>query len=201
MKNLFLTLIIIISGNLFAQENYKIEIDGKTSEIELDKSHELKIDNKIHKIKVSLKDTLTYKNGNLSFQYLKDYKVASTKLDEGIEQLMIITADGSGIIIQLYENMNPQLLNEIMLNEVTKESIGYGYELERKDYERTLSSKQKVKINKAFLSYKDEVNIYEVTTFGKKDEGALVMTMKMDDNKDTEGQKLIDLLWSTLKYN
>ena len=186
MKNLFLTLIIIISSNSIAQENYKLEIDGKTTEIELDKNYEIKIDNKVHNIKVASKDTLVYTDNKISFKYLKNYKIATTELDEGIKQLMLMNADGSGIIIQIYSNMNPQLLNEIMLNEVTKESVSYGFKLERKDYERKLSSNQKIKINKAFLTYKDEINIYEVATFGTKDEGVLIMTMKMDNEKNSD---------------
>ena len=201
MKNLFLTLIIIISSNSIAQENYKLEIDGKTTEIELDKNYEIKIDNKVHNIKVASKDTLVYTDNKISFKYLKNYKIATTELDEGIKQLMLMNADGSGIIIQIYSNMNPQLLNEIMLNEVTKESVSYGFKLERKDYERKLSSNQKIKINKAFLTYKDEINIYEVATFGTKDEGVLIMTMKMDNEKNSDGQKLIDLTWNSFKYN
>jgi CYTH domain-containing protein len=201
MRNLFLTLLILISSKSIAQENYKLEIDGKTTEIELDKNYEIKIDNKIHNIKVTSKDTLIYTDDKISFKYLKNYKIATTELDEGVKQLMLMNADGSGIIIQIYSNMNPQLLNEIMLNEVTKESVTYGFKLERKDYERQLSSKQKIKINKAFLTYKDEVNVYEVATFGTKDEGVLIMTMKMDNETNSEGQKLIDLTWNTFKYN
>lgn len=201
MKNLFLTLLIIISSNSIAQENYKLEIDGKTTEIELDKNYEIKIDNKVHTIKVASKDTLVYTDEKISFKYLKNYKIATTELDEGIKQLMLMNADGSGIIIQIYSNMNPQLLNEIMLKEVTKESVTYGFKLERKDYERKLSSNQKIKINKAFLTYKDEVNVYEVATFGTKDEGVLIMTMKMDNETNSDGQKLIDLTWNTFKYN
>lgn len=201
MKKLFLTFIIIISCKSIAQENYKLEIDGKTTEIELDKNYEIKIDNKIHNIKVASKDTLIYKDDKISFKYLKDYKIATSQLDDGIKQMMVMTADGSGFIVQIYSNMNPSLLNEIMLNEVTKESVSYGFKLERKDYEKRLSSNQKIKINKAFLSYKDEINIYELATFGTKDEGVLIMTMRMDNEKNSEGQKLIDLAWNTLKFN
>lgn len=201
MKNLFFTLLIMISYHSFAQENYKIEIDGKTTEIELDKNYEIKINNTIHKIKVVSKDTLVYKDDKISFKYLKDFKISTTELEEGVKQLMLNTADGSGVLIQIYDNMNPSLLNEIMLSEITKESVGYGYELKRKDYERTLTSKQKINVDKAVLTYKDEINIYEVATLGTKDEGVLLMTMKMDNEKNSDGQKLIDLIWNTFKYN
>ncbi len=201
MKKILFTLIILIGYNLSAQENYKIEIDGKTTEISLDKNYEIKIGDKTHIVKVTSKDTLVYKDDKISFKYLKEYKITSSKLDEGITQLMINTADGSGVVIQIYDNINPSLLNELMMSEITKESIGYGYKMKRKDYERTIGSKQKVKVDKAELTYKDEINIYEVSTFGTKDEGILVMTMKMNNEKNSEGQKLIDLTWNSLNYN
>jgi hypothetical protein len=114
---------------------------------------------------------------------------------------MIATAEGSGIIIQKYATINPAHLNEMMINEVTKESIGYGYTMKREDYHKTLKSGQKIEIDKAVLTYKDEINIYEIATIGQKDEGVLIMTMRMDNNQTGQGVKLIDMLWKTLMLN
>lgn len=201
MKCKFVILIFLVSTLIYSQENYQIEINGKLTDIELNKNYELKVKNKTLSVKVSLKDTLTYNDKYVSFKYPDKYKITSTKVDEGIEQLVLITAEGSGFIIQEYMTMSPITMNELMINEVTKESINYGFVMKREDYDRTLNSGIKLKVNRAVLTYKDEVNIYEIATFGKKDEGILIMTMEMDDKGNSKGKQLIDMVWKTFEMH
>jgi hypothetical protein len=113
---------------------------------------------------------------------------------------MLMTAGGSGLIIQKYKSFNPTLLNELMINEVTKESVNYGFKLSRENYERILKSGQEIKVDKAVLTYKDDTNIYEVLSIGAKDEGVLVVTMRLDKIEDSKGEKLIELLWNSFEY-
>jgi hypothetical protein len=201
MKNTLLLVVVIlfITNSIYSQENFKIEINGKVFEIELDKDYELKINNDLLKINVKQKDTLSYSDESFDFKYPKEYKVGKTVIGAGIEQLFLMTAEGSGFIIQKYSSINPTTLNELMINEVTKESINYGYKLKREDYERVLTSGLKIKVDKAILTYNDEINIYEVASIGKKDSGLILMTMKMDESKKSLGKKLIDLIWNTLE--
>ena len=84
--------------------------------------------------------------------------------------------------------------------EVTKESVNYGFDLQREDYQRTLANGEVLNVQRAVLTYKDEINIYEIATLGAKDSGILVMTMAMDDNQFSQGRKIIELFWSTLQY-
>jgi len=130
---------LLASTIIFAQENYQIKINEKVIDVELDKNYEIKIKNKVFNVKVNIKDSLTYNDNMISFKYPKEYKVVSTKIDDGIQQLMLMTTEGSGVLIQKYSNMNPSMLNELMINEVTKESVNYGFEMKREDYVRTLN--------------------------------------------------------------
>lgn len=187
-----------MSTFMYAQKNYQIEINGEVMDISLNENFEAIVKNKTLNIKVSLKDTLTYSDDYLSFNYPKDYKISKTKIDEGIEQLILMTGEGSGFIIQEYRTMNPSMLNELMLNEVTKESVNYGFELKREDYMKSLKNGLELKINRAYLTYKDEVNIYEITSIGLKDEGVLLMSMEMNNLENSDGKHLIDMIWKTL---
>lgn len=199
MKYLMLILTLSLTNLIYSQENYKIEINGKVFELELNKDYELNIDNDLLKINVKQKDTLMYSDDFFNFKYPKEYKVVKTIIDEGIEQLIVMTAEGTGFIIQKYSTLNPTMLNEFMISEVTKESVNYGFKLKREDYERVLTSGLKIKVDRAVLTYNDEVNIYEITTIGKKDSGLLLMSMEMDDSKNSFGKKLINLIWDTLE--
>jgi hypothetical protein len=199
--NKYIIIVALLSSLvLFSQEDYQVEMNGEKLDIELNKGYEFKVKGKKIILKFTMKDTLTYKDDFFSFKYTKDFKIAKTEIEEGIEQLMLMTAGGSGLIIQKYKSFNPTLLNELMINEVTKESVNYGFKLSRENYERTLKSGQEIKVDKAVLTYKDDTNIYEVLSIGAKDEGVLVVTMRLDKIEDSKGEKLIELLWNSFEY-
>jgi hypothetical protein len=198
LATLILFLFIFLQGS--AQEDYTIYIDGVPYKVALNNKYDVTLNGKKVSLSLKLNDTLTYSDQFVSFLYPSGFSVSRTQVDGGLEQVTILTADGSGLIIQKHTSLNPTTMNEMLLSEMTKESVGYGYVLTRQDYKKKIISGQTININKAVLKYKDEVNIYEVTSLGKKDEGVIVMTIKMDDDKTSAGQKLIDLMWSTLRF-
>ena len=199
MKLLLLTSALLCLNLSFSQNNYQIHINGETHDISLEKEFEVKIGKDMVKMMIASKDTLTYQDDMVRFNYPKEFQVQSVTIDAGIEQLMLMTADGSGFIIQKYKTIDPSMLNEMMMNEVTKESINYGFQLERKDYDRTLTGNTSIKVNKAVLTYKDETNTYEIASFGKKDQGLMLMSMKMYESGLTVGDNLISMIWDSLE--
>ena len=201
MKYLLTTLAIIMSLQAKCQEDYILKINGVTYNISLDKEYDISVGNQKLNFIFKQKDTLLYTDNLFSFQYPKGVKVSKTTIDDGITQIAIMTAEGSGLLIQSYASINPTLLNEIMLKELTKESISYGYESKRTDYKRNLKYGKEIDVNKAELTYKDDVNIYEVASIGKKDSGIIIVTMRMDNDLNNEGQKIIDLMWKSLHLN
>lgn len=200
MRLTLITLLAFFCVKSFSQNEYKIQINDTIFEISLDEEYKISLNGNDIDFKLSAKDTLIYKDDLYSFNYSKDYKIAHTKLDEGIEQIMLMTAEGTGILIQSYSNINPTMFNEMMISEVTKESLNYGFTMKREDYTRELVSGQELHVDKAILKYKDETNIYEIASIGKKDEGILVMTMIMDETMSEQGRKIIELMWNTLVY-
>lgn len=198
MKKLAILFIIVFSVNIYGQEDFILHINNQKMEIEPDKDYTVNVKGQEIKLNLSIKDTLIYKDEMLSFMYPKNYKVAKNDLGDGVTQFMIMNGEGSGYLIQKYTTMNPTMLNEMMLKELTKESISYGFELERKDYMKKLLTGNEVNIDRAVLTYKDEMNVYEVMSFGKKDEGILVVTMTMDSELSSESEKLISMMWNTL---
>jgi hypothetical protein len=198
MKFSLFTIIIFFSLGAQAQQDYILQINDSSFDISLDKPYNILLNGQKVNFKIKQKEILTYSTNLYNFSYSKDVKISKTEIDAGIEQISILTAEGSGLLIQKYETINPTSLNELMLTEMTKESINYGYKSKKTTYQRTLPSGQKVDVTRAELRYKDEVNIYEITSIGKKDEGILIVTMRLDEVKNTQGQKIIDLMWESL---
>ncbi|NRD20941.1 hypothetical protein HNV08_12865 [Winogradskyella eckloniae] len=197
--NLLLLMLLCIATTVNAQKDYVITIDGKSYDMALDGNQEVKIKGKLYNIGLKKKDTLLLDDAYFEMKYTKDHEVSRVDIDSDIEQIMLMTAGGSGLIIQKYGSFNPTMLQEMMLNEVTKESVSYGYELKREDYEKELSSGETVNILKAVLTYKGETEVYEVMAQGKKDEGIIVMTMNMNMGVKDGGEDMIQLMWNSLK--
>lgn len=200
MRLTLMTLLLILSLKSFSQEDYKLQINDTVFDISVDSDYTIDVKGREVRLRLIAKDTLIYSNDMYSFKYYKDHRVSHMKIDEGIEQIMLITVEGSGVLIQKFSMFNPTMLNEMMISEVTKESLSYGYEMQREEYKRKLKSGQEIRVDRAILKYKDETNIYEVATIGKKDEGILIMTMVMDEKLSEQGGKIIDLMWNSLIY-
>jgi hypothetical protein len=198
MRYLLLIIAIIPSLFLEAQEDYKILLNDTTINVGLDKKYEMVIDGKKINFQLQMNDLLEYDDSLFRFYYPKDFKISKLKIDSGIEQITILTAEGSGFLIQKYTTINPSGLNDMMLREITKENINYGYQLNREDYKRPLKSGQIIEINKADLSYKDKKTTYEIASFGRKDEGLIIITVLVDKNYSGQAKKVIELLWSSL---
>lgn len=194
-----LSLLILFFTKAHCQEDYTIEINGESFEISLDKEFQYQTKDGVKNILLKQKDTLTYNDEMFSFNFFKEYKVGKTKIEQGIEQLMLMTPEGDGFLIQKYSTINPENLKELMLGEVTKESINYGFEMERREYKHKLISGEDLNVIQAYLTYNDEVNIYEIASVGKKDSGLLIMAMRMNDTKNSIGEKLINLIWNSLE--
>jgi hypothetical protein len=200
MRNILIILTLLKGLYSEAQEDYKIRINDSSLAVSPDKEYQIVVNGQKINLMLMLNDTLRFDNSQCSFQHLKEYKVAKTELGKGIEQAVLLTAEGSGILIQSYLTINPTNLNETMLKEITKESLSYGYEMKREDYERTLKSGQQVKVDRAVLTYRGQRNIYEVMTIGKKDQGVLIVSLVINEEKSAQALGIIDLLWRSFVY-
>lgn len=201
MKSTLLIIAFFCSFTGYCQEDYILTINDSLLNVSLDKQYKFVVNGQTVNFSISSKDTLLFTDPFFRFSYPKDFKISKSKIDESIEQITMLSAEGTGIIIQKYGSLNPTSLNEMMLNELTKESVSYGFESKRSTSKKKLLSGQEVVVTKDVLRYKDEINIYEIVSYGKKDEGIIVVTLRMDDDKNTQGEKLIDLMWKTLRVN
>jgi hypothetical protein len=201
--NILLLVFLTTSFVLFSQnKNYILIIDGDSIAIDINQELKHSIKGKKIDLKLVQPKDLIYSDDLISFQYPNDLNVAKTPVDEDIEQLMVMKATGTGYMVQTYKSFNPTLLIDIMLNEITKESVSYGYSKEVKNFERKLSSGQTLKGKTARLEYKGEEEVYTVAAYGSKDEGILVMTMLFTDDNDRKADEgLLKQFFSSLKIN
>lgn len=199
MKTFFTTFCFLLFINCTAQENYEMKINGKTFDLELNKDYQISLNGREIIVFLKLKDTLLFDGGGYKFSYPSYLKVLTRELSAGITQSSILNAEGSGVIIQKYFSLDPSPLKEILLNEITKESKNYGYEVTRKVFKRKLKSNQELEVIQEKLTYLGESQIYEIASVSKKDSGLVIITMIQNAESDTEGLGLIRSIWETME--
>lgn len=177
---------ILIINNDSIQTNLNNELLYKTSSGE-----ELTI-------KIAQPELLKYSDDMIAFSYDKSLSVSNVEIDEGIEQCMIMKSTGNGFMVQKYRTIDPSSLTELMLNEIIKESINYGYSKTEKEFSKKLKSGQTIEGIQATLTYKGEKEVYTVATYGGKDEGVVVITMFLSEDY-ADDKEIIELFLETLE--
>ena len=204
MIKYIMTLGVLLMGAVClgqTQGNYLVIINNDSINIKLNNNVQYKTTSgEKLTIRVIQPDMLTYSDDFISFKYNKSLSFSNTKIDKGIEQCMIMKSTGNGFIVQKYKTINPSNLTQLMLNELIKESISYGYSKKEKKFKRKLISGQTIKGVQVTLKYKEEKQVFTVATYGEKDKGILVVTMLLNDDFK-EDQEIIKLFLKTLSIN
>ncbi len=197
---LALALTVISFAGISQEEgNYILVINNDSILINLDGSVDYKTPKgEALSIQLTQSDIQTYSDEMISFRHDKSLNVSNTMIEEGIEQCMILRSTGNGFMVQKYATFDPTGFVDIMVNELTKESVNYGYTKSEKPFKIKLRSGQTLEGVQATLKYKGEKEIYTVATYGEKDEGVLVVTMLLNDDFQ-EDKKIIDLFLETLE--
>jgi hypothetical protein len=202
MKKIQLLVVLLVCSFVYAQEgsNYTITINGESFEYSLGETIEYDAKKKGPlKISVSQKDNLTYNDGIIVFNHPKSFPISETQLDEGIKQITAINSSGMGFIIQEYEGINPSLMVDLMLNEVTKESVEYGYSETISSVEFNTKDNKVLKGKKSVLEYQGVVDEWVVVTYSWKDGGVLIATMAVDTTDPNVDANFADNFYKSLR--
>jgi hypothetical protein len=149
-------------------------------------------------VTLQLNEFTTYSGGIFSFVHPTSVAVAKTDLGDSVVQHLMASATGTLVIVQEYGSMNPVALNQLMLQELTKESVQAGGELAQEETTRTLADGKVVTGLKATVTSRTEKASYEVLGFGTTDQGVILIT-RIDDEYRASEESLLSKFWETLK--
>ena len=179
-------------------EDYTLTINGASQDINLNQQKKLQLpDGTSLTVELKQKEYLRYASTLFSFEHHNQFKPNQSRVSDGLQQTMIVTPLGTGIIIQEYSEMNPSSLVDTMLNELTKEEKEYGYKYAEKPVKKQVGTHE-LAGKEAVTTYPGEEWTRSVLTFGKKDKGVLIVTFIEKDNYKTDID-LINHLWKTLE--
>jgi len=196
---LLVCLILLPVPSLLAQD-YVITINGATAEISLDQETTLVLpDGYPLTLTLQRKEFSRFNGDFFSFEHKSIYQPNRNDLGDGIFQTMIVTPLGTGLLVQEYMQLNPSSLIDLMLNELTKEEVEYGYEYHENPVQRTLNGII-LEGKQAITTYSGEEWTREVLSYGEKDRGILIITFIEADNYGKD-QDLLDFFWNSLQLS
>jgi hypothetical protein len=196
-----LTLVALCAGPAGAEnlKAFKLTIDGVTVDIDPGESTNVTLPGgKQSKVTLERNDFATFSGSVFSFVHPSDISVTKTDLGDDITQYLMASALGTIVVVQEYGKMNPVSLNQLMLQEMTKESVQAGATLTQAPTTRKLADGKELTGIRAQVKTRTDTADFEIVGFGLADRGLLFITRVAGEDAATE-KSLIDKFWQSLK--
>ena len=136
---LFLSLCILVIAfpPLLVAGDYVVTVNGSSREIDLDQEVMLQLsDGTELRLVLQQNEYLRFKGDLFNFEHKNTYKPNRVALDDGIYQTTLFTPLGTTILVQEYLHIDPTSLVDLLLRELTKEEVEYGYKYQEKKVRR-----------------------------------------------------------------
>ncbi|MER8843536.1 MULTISPECIES: hypothetical protein [Mesorhizobium] len=104
------------------------------------------------------------------------------------------SALGTIVVVQEYGKINPVALNQLMLQEMARESVQAGAELTQQPTTRKLPDGKELTGIRAEVKTHTDTAYFEIVGYGLADQGLLFITRVGSEDQGTE-QPLIDKFW------
>ncbi|RWO68628.1 MAG: hypothetical protein EOS17_15030 [Mesorhizobium sp.] len=196
-----LILIALCAGPAGAEDlkAFKLTIDGVTVDIDPGESADVTLPGgKRSKVTLERNDFATFSGSVFSFVHPSNISVTKTDLGDDITQYLMASALGTIVVVQEYGAMNPVSLNQLMLQEMTKESVQAGATLTQEPTTRKLADGKELTGIRAEVKTPTDTADFEIVGFGLADRGLLFITRVAGEDAATE-KPLIDKFWQSLK--
>jgi hypothetical protein len=181
-------------------KNFTLTIDGTEYEINVGDTLKAKAKSgAAFDVKLTRKEFSTFTQGKLSFEYRSDLSVASTDVDKDIHQHLVASALGTLVIVQQYDRMSPDGLEDFMLKQLTDGAMDPLAKLEKSEFSRTLVDGTILKGLKATLKSITDDASFEVLATAKTASGGVMAITRFNTDSSEDEKKIIDRFWATLK--
>ena len=192
---LFFLLVAQVAGSA----NYTLTIDGKAYDIDEGKNTTITLANgKTIQVNLAKKSEISFATQNFTFIHPNQVAPARTDLGDGIHQTMMTTPLGTLVLIQEYQGLDPSIMIDIMINELTKEEKNYGYTIATTPAVKQSADGKKLVGKTVKASYRGEIITRDVLTYSARDAGLLVVTM-FDNEAQASELAMIETFWKSLK--
>lgn len=201
MKTTLIAIILGLCGTFALAGNYVLTINGKPYEIDLDEPTSITIEgNQKLQLKLEKKEVVLFKTAAFSFSHPSSANPARSEIGDGTHQTLMASPTGTLVMIQEYSNMDPTGLVDLMVSELTKEEVEYGYEITKTPATKKLIDGQMVSGKHVISTYRTDTYERYVVCYGVKDAGLLIIT-QADKTAPEEDLAMINLFWNSMKIS
>jgi hypothetical protein len=193
---------VIWSATGWAQSSsspdYVLTLDGVEHELSLDQDSTIKLKSGAEiPVKLSRREFSRFKTGELSFEYSGKYSVASTQVDDNTTQHIVVTALGTIMLVQNYQDTLPGELLDIMFDKMVEEPKALGLAIEKTELNRAVANSGVLTgVRGHYKGGDDDVTI-DITVAQSGSGGFLVLTMH-DAFTAPEEKQVIERFWQSL---
>jgi hypothetical protein len=194
--------VVFLSNVCWAQTSsspdYVLTLEGVEHELTLDQDGTIKLKSGAEiPVKLSKRPFSRFKTGKLSFEYSGKYSVASTPVDDNTTQHIVVTALGTVILVQNYQNALPGGLLDIMFDKMVEEPKAMGLAIEKTELNRTIANSGVLKGVRAYYKGGDDDVTIDIAVTESGSGGFLVLTMN-DKYTAPEETQMIEKFWQSL---
>lgn len=177
----FIALLFLINTSTAqtgAGADYQLTIDGVEQNLTLGKEAiiELKSGIKVPAI-LKKREFGNFITNYLSFDFPGQYTVASSPVDDTITQHIVVTALGTMMLVQDYEDNLPSGMLEIMYDVMVKEPKALGLDIEKSELTRKIANQDVLTGLQARYKDGDEDVIIDIIATPSGQGGFLIVTM------------------------
>ena len=191
-------LVLLVGAATATAQDYVLTVNGQETELDLEQPATLQLaDGTTLQIQLRQKEFLRYKQELFSFEHKNNFRPNTTDLAEGVEQTMLVTPLGTGLIVQTYDGPLPEGMADLMLQQLTGEEAAVGYDIRVRESTKKVDGVT-LKGKDSISSKDDESWRRSVWTYSNGEQSILVITFVEKDNFQADRQ-LIDKFWESFE--
>lgn len=180
---------------------YVLTVNGKTSELDLDKDAQILVDGKPVTVRLQRKEQQVFSDSGLSFEYPAAVQPTTSDVSDGVRQVMFVSANGNGVILQRYRSIDPTALVDLMIRETTDEEVAAGYTRKVDPARRKLADGRELSGKHARTQSKDESWDRFVYALSDGSGGGYLIITMMEEDRTAPDVAMLDLFWKSLKLD
>ena len=179
-------------------KSFTITLNGQAVPIDPGETLTIKgSDGKDITLQLARNPEVLFKGDGFAFRHSSDYQVSTSALADDISQHLIVTGNGTLVLVQAYRAMDPTTLNQFMLDQITGDDVRAGGKITQSPHERMVGGGLKLSGLKATVKTGSAEAEVEVMS-AKTGNGGIIAVSRLDlDNLETD-RAFVEKFWSTL---
>ncbi|GMV30763.1 MAG: hypothetical protein AMXMBFR59_28880 [Rhodanobacteraceae bacterium] len=193
--------ILVAGAGVALAGGYVLTVNGKATELDLDKDVQILVDGRTVTVRLERKEQQVFADSGLSFEHPAVVQPTTTDVSDGVRQVMLVSANGNGVILQRYRGIDPTALVDLMIKETTDEEVAAGYTRTIRPAMRKLADGSELTGKHARTQSKDESWDRFVYARGDGSGGGYLIVTMMEDDRAAPDVTMLDRFWKSLKLD